>query len=84
MRYHITSQQNEETYPIITFENEDDLRIINSYRASPLINFEFVMETLKGQCEIEEITRYAIEKLFDAIYSNLDPLIQDAVNQTFK
>lgn len=71
-------------YPKITMANEDDRKILDSYRRCELIDFEFVLETIKEHCGIEEMTTSETEQLFEAIYSGLDPLIQDAVSEVFE
>lgn len=83
MHYNIGTPDEQDQFPNIIINNEEDLKTFDFYRRGTLISFEYVMQTLKEQLEIDTVTADQIEELYEGIYAGLHPLVADAADSVF-
>jgi hypothetical protein len=83
MHYNIGTADERDTYPKLLINNEEDLKTFDCFRLTPILSFEFVLQTIKEQFEIEEITSEQINELYDTLYEKLYPMVIDAGSEVF-
>lgn len=84
MHYNIGTPNECDQFPSIIINNEEDLKTFDFYRTGTLISFAYIMQTLKEQLEIKQITADQIDELYDAIYAGMHALIADAADGIFE